>query len=392
VDIGDRVHKGQLLATINAPDLDQQVAQARSTLQQSQSNLNQTEAQFHLATLTWNRYKVLVAKGVFSRQDGDTQEANFRVAEANVRALENAVQSAKANLDRLIVLQQYENVTAPFDGVVTARNVDVGALISAQGTGLGSSQVDLGGTQVAAQTNNGGTSGTPPTTASPPTGGAQGGQMFQVAKVDPLRILVSVPEGYAFAIHVGQRADLHFQEIPRAEFPARVTRTAGAIDQNTRTMLVEVQAGNSSRQLLPGMYVVVNFTGAKGERPLLVPGEAIVVRDGKTMIAKVRDNVVHFQSIEIGRDYGEQTEIVDGVNPGDVIATNISDEVREGAKINPQYEKESERQPGGQSDRKPGGDAQYGNQGVANKGAHSVQQGGGKQGNSSKRSGSNKQQ
>ena len=136
-DFGERVRQGQLLALIDAPDLDQQVDQARATLLQSQSVLGQMEAQLKLASVTWERYKVLVAKGVLSKQDGDTQEANYEVAQANVRAAENSVSANKASVDRLLKLQGYERVVAPFDGIVTARNVDVGTLISATGAGQG---------------------------------------------------------------------------------------------------------------------------------------------------------------------------------------------------------------------------------------------------------------
>ena len=209
VDIGDRVHAGQLLAVIDAPDLDKQVAQARANLEQSRSNLAQMEAQLHLAAVTWDRYKVLVAKGVFSRQDGDTQEANYRVAEANVRAAENTVQGNRENLDREIVLQQYEHVTAPFNGVITDRNVDVGSLITAQGSGLGvSTATTPGTTQSGAQGNNQGASGNVSSSVAPSTGGAQGGEMFAIANLDPLRILVSVPEAYSPLVQVNQRADL----------------------------------------------------------------------------------------------------------------------------------------------------------------------------------------
>ena len=160
-DIGDHVREGQLLAIIDAPDLDKQVAQARSQVRQSEADLAQMEAQLHLAALNWDRYKVLVAKGVFSRQEGDQQEANYRVAEANVGAARNTVQGNRENLERLIVLQQYERVTAPFDGVITARNIDTGSLITAQGTGLGvsSSPTTPGSSQAGAQGNNQGASG-----------------------------------------------------------------------------------------------------------------------------------------------------------------------------------------------------------------------------------------
>ncbi|MDQ2712512.1 MAG: efflux RND transporter periplasmic adaptor subunit, partial [Acidobacteriota bacterium] len=188
VDIGDRVHTGQLLAVIDAPDLDKQVAQARSNLRQSESNLAQLEAQLHLAALTWDRYKVLVAKGVFSRQEGDTQEANYRVAEANASTAQSTIQANRDNLERLVVLQGYERVTAPFDGVVTARNIDVGTLITAQGTGSASSSATSPGTtQSGAEGNNAGSSGNISSSTMPSTGGAQGGAMFTISETNRFR-------------------------------------------------------------------------------------------------------------------------------------------------------------------------------------------------------------
>ena len=369
VDIGDHVHEGQLLATIDAPDLDQQVAQARSNLAQSESNIGQLQAQLRLASLTWDRYKVLVAKGVFSRQDGDTQEANFRVAEANVRAAESSVQANRDNLERNVVLQQYERVTAPFSGVITDRNVDVGALISASGSGLGNgaSASTPGASQSAAQGNNAGTSGNITSSVNPSTGGAQGGEMFQIASVDRLRILVSVPEAYSNSIHVGQQAKLFFQERPNDQYEGRVTRTSASIDQNTRTLLVEIQVKNLNGQLLPGMYVVVNFVEVKAQPPLLISGGAIVVRGAQTIVARVEDNVVRYRPVTIGRDYGDETEISSGLKEGDVIVTTVTDEVRDGAKVDPQFQKQSAPAAGGaQNDHGTGQNGQYGPQGQAN--------------------------
>lgn len=378
VDIGDRVHQGQLLATIDAPDLDKQVAQQRSALAQSESNLAQMQAQLHLASVTWDRYKVLVAKGVFSRQDGDTQEANYRVAEANVHAAENTVQGNRDSLERLIVLQQYEQVRSPFNGVITARNVDVGALITAQGSGapVTSAPSSPSTTLAGAQGNNEGAAGTLSGSVSPSTGGAQGGEMFAIASIDRLRILVSIPEAYTSIVRTGQRAQLFFQEMPNDKFEGRVTRTSASIDQNTRTLLVEVQATNRGNRLLPGMYVVVNFIDAKGNPPLLIPGAAIVVRNGKSGVYRIEDNYVHFAPINIGRDYGDETEVVGGLKEGDVIATTITDAVREGIKINPQYpKKQGQPEMGGQSDQRPGDSGQYGEQGLDNSAQKSSQKG-----------------
>jgi multidrug efflux pump subunit AcrA (membrane-fusion protein) len=386
VDIGDRVHTGQLLATIDAPDLDKQVAQARSQLQQSESTLAQMQAQLHLAAVTWDRYKVLVAKGVFSRQDGDTQEANYRVAEANVRAAEQSIQGNRENLERLIVLQQYEQVRAPFNGVVTARNVDVGTLITAQGTGapVTNTPASPGTSLAGAQANNEGSAGSVSASTTPPTGGSQGGEMFGIASIDRLRVLVSVPEAYSDIVHIGQRTQLFFQEMPNDKFEGNVTRTSSSIDENTRTLLVEVQSSNRNGQLLPGMYVVVNFINAKGQPPLLVPGAAIVVRNGKVGVYRIEDNYVHFAPIYIGRDYGDQTEVVGGLKAGEVIATTITDEVREGTKIDPQYpKKQGQPELGGQSDKSPGNSGQYGEQGLDNSAQKSSKSksGGGRQQN-----------
>ena len=370
VDIGDHVRAGQLLAVIDAPDLDQQVAQARSNLAQSQSNVGQLKAQLRLASVTWDRYKVLVAKGVLSRQEGDTQEANLRVAEANVQAAESSVQGNRENLERNVVLQQYERVTAPFSGVVTDRNVDVGALISASGSGFGNgaSTTTPGASQSGVQGNNQGTSGNVTSSVSPSTGGAQGGEMFQIANVDRLRILVSVPEAYSDNIHVGQRAKLLFQERPNDTYEGRVTRTSASIDQNTRTLLVEVQVKNLNGQLLPGMYVVVNFVEVKAHPPLLIPGEAIVIRDGQTTVASVEDKVIHYRRVTIGRDYGDETEISRGLRPGDLIVTTVTDQVRDGAKIDPQIQKQNApATASAQTVHGTGQDGQYGPQGQANK-------------------------
>ena len=371
VDIGDRVHEGQLLATIDAPDLDKQVSQARSTLEESESSLAQMQAQLHLAALTWDRYKVLVAKGVFSRQDGDTQEANYRVAEANVRAAQNIVQANRDNLERLIVLQQYERVTSPFNGVITERNVDVGTLINAQGSGLGtpaSSPATPGTTQAGVQGNNQGSSGSLVSAANPSTGGAQGGEMFGIADVTRLRILVSVPEAYASSIRVGQRAQLFFQERPNEGYEGRVTRTSASIDQNTRTLLTEVQVTNSSGRLLPGMYVVVNFLDVKAHPPLLVPGEAIVIRNAKTVVATVEDNTIHYRQVSIGRDYGNQTEITGGLKAGDVIITTLTDQVRDGVRVEPQYPKQklAAGQGSGGTNQRQSEDGQYGGEKLDN--------------------------
>ncbi len=383
VDIGDHVHEGQLLATIDAPDLDKQVAQAVSTLDQSRSSLAQMEAQLHLQSLNNERYKVLVAKGVLSRQQGDQQEADFRVADANVQAAQNTVQANRDNLERLRVLQQYERVTAPFTGIITARNVDVGDLINASGSGGSPSPASSGSSALGSAGNNSGSSGTLSSNVAPATGGSQGGAMFSMASIDPLRIFVSVPEAYAGLVHIGSRANLSFQELPQEQYSGRVTRTSASIDANTRTLLVEVQVRNPRRQLMPGMYTVVNFVQLSARPPLTVPGEAIVVRDGQNMLAVLGDNnTIHFQAIQIGRDYGSQTEVVGGLKPGQLIVTIINDQVRNGVKVEPQQLQQpaAQQSKGGPSDQRPGNEGQYGNQKLSNQGGRAAPGGGGGKG------------
>ncbi len=386
VDIGDHVHRGQLLAIIDSPDLDQQVDQAREQLRQAESQLTQQQAQLALARVTVERYRVLVGKGVFSRQDGDTQETNYNAQIANVAAAERNVEAFRANLGHQISLQSYERVTSPFEGVITQRNVDLGSLISASGTGS-SSSAPVGqstpGPTTAATSNTSGTTGNAPTSATPQNAGGQGGPLFAVAQVDRLRILVSVPEGYASGIHPGQVASLHFQEFPAAQFNGAVTRTASSIDQNTRTLLTEVQVDNRKGQLLNGMYTVVTFGPSHaGAGPVTISGDAIAVRNAHNVVGLIRpDNTIHIQPVDVGRDFGAVLEVTNGLKPGDVIASIVTDDVLEGAKVNVHIAQSKGQaaaaQP--QSQNQPiGGSSQYGDQSVTDSNMQGIAAQGGK--------------
>jgi len=388
VDIGDRVRAGQLLATIDSPDLDRQVAQSAAALRQSEASLGQLRAQQHLAHVTWDRWKVLVGRGVFSRQEGDQQEANYRVSEANVAAGESLVASNREILNRLKVLQEYERVTAPFGGVITARNIDVGTLINGSGSGLGagSSGSAEGLSAAGAQGNNQGVSGNVSSNVGTPTGGSQGGEMFSIASVDRLRILVSVPEAYTSTIRVGQPAVLSFQERSGEQVTGRVTRTSASINQNTRTLLVEVQVVNRAK-LVPGMYVVVSFRSTTERPPIIIPGASIVIRGAKTTVAVVENQIIHLRPITVGRDYGELTEVTSGLKEGDVIALDVTDEVQEGLKVDPQFAKTGSQQPGSQSEGKPGQGGNYGPQGLADQPQSKSKGGGGSGGSHSSNSG-----
>lgn len=371
VDIGDRVHKGQLLAIIDSPDLDQQVDQARQQVSQAESQLAQQRSQLALAEVTVKRYRVLVAKGVFSKQDGDQRETDFQAQVANVAAAERNVEAFKANLRRNIALQSYERVTASFDGIITARNVDVGALVSAAGSANGSGAGSPQGQQTgsaAGGTNNAGTIGSAPTAASPSTGGGQGGALFSIAQVQRLRILVSVPESYAGSVFTGQHAVVHMQGMPAAPFYGDVTRTASAIDQNTRTLLTEIQVDNRAGKLMSGMYAIVTFDAVKGDGSILIPGEAIAIRKDKSVVAVLDNNKVRMQPVEIGRDFGPSVEIVGGLKEGDVIVTEITDDVTDGATVKPRTKESSGENTNPQAGATPsapaGGPSQYGNQAI----------------------------
>ncbi len=383
-DIGDHVRKGQLLALIDAPDLDQQVDQAREQLRQAEAQQAQQQAQLDLNRVTWERWRTLVAKGVFSRQDGDQREADYLAQRAVVASAERNVEGYRANLARVISLQSYERITAPFTGVVTQRNTDVGALIGTSGAAdsapmQGSQSTSTGGSANVGSVNTGGSSGTPSAAATPSTGGSQGGAIFAVAQMDTLRILVSVPEGYASGVRKGMPAKVFVQERPDKPISGTVARTADELDQNTRTMLVEVDIDNRDGSLYPGMYAVVSFVQAHGVSPLTVPGDAVVVRQDKNMVAVVRDDKIAFVPVEIGRDYGPSVEILNGLHEGDHVVTSVTDAVQPGVKVrarrSQQAGEDSGGQGGAQQDKTPeSGPNQYGDQSIVNSKSESTNQ------------------
>jgi len=378
VDIGDRVRKGQLLAIIDSPDLDAQVAQAREQVRQAEQQQQQEQAQLALERVTNARYQVLVGKGVLSRQEGDQQATNFNAALANDAAAQRNVDAYRANLGRVIALQSYERVTAPFDGIVTQRNVDVGALISASGTGQGAAtpmSAPTGGTNTGAAANTGGASGGGPSAVTPQNSGNNGGPLFAIAQVDRLRILVSVPEGYVGSVRKGAPALLHFQEFPTASFPGTVTRTADSIDQNTRTMLTEIQVGNKDGKLLNGMYAVASFAPTTtGEGPITISGDAIAVRNGRNVVGVVRDGVVHVVPVEVGRDFGAAIEIQSGLKVGDLVTQTFTDDVVEGQQVEAKLQQPTGSQSGTATaqNQPPGGSTQYGDQGITDRNMQGV--------------------
>ncbi len=336
VDIGDHVKEGQLMAEIDAPDLDQQVAQARAAVAQAKQQLGmarasviQAEAQRDLAKATLARYQGLVKDGAVAQQDYEntvsgakTAEALVTAQQASVNAGDENVKQAQANLDRVSALQEFKNVRSPISGVVTVRNVDVGYLISSSGGGQGNSPA----TQ-------------PGASASSP---GYGNELFRVAQLGTLRIFVSVPQSAASAMRVGLQARVSFANFPGREFQAKVTRTAGTLDPTSRTLLTQLELPNQDGKLFPGMYASVTFRDHRDTPPLLVRGDSLITNAGGVQVAVLNDapqgdgvKSIHLTPIQPGRDFGADMEILSGLSPGQTVVVNPSDFVREGALVKP---------------------------------------------------------
>ena len=296
VDIGDRVAQGQLLADIDTPEIDQQLQQAIAVRDQDRAHVVRFEADLALARTTLQRF-LAAGVGAVSKEQIDQQQAATTDAEKIVDAGRATVNADEANVQRLLELQSFQKVYAPFDGVITVRNVDPGSLISA-----------------------GSTSGTT--------------EIFRLAQVDVLRVFVFVPQSYAPDIRVGQKASVSLRERPDRTFDGTVTRTAGAVDPSSRTLLTELQVPNPDGLLLAGSYATVHFQIAQSAPPLLVPSSALLV-DAQGMRVAVVDNDhrLHYRPVQIGRDYGQEVEILSGVAEGDVLASGLSAAIADGSAI-----------------------------------------------------------
>ncbi len=280
VDIGGRVKAGQLLAEIETPEIDQELHQAQAAQLQAEANLD-------LAKTTADRWQNLLKSDGVSQQEVDQNVSAFRAREADLQA-------AKANVQRFKDLQSFQKVTAPFDGILTARNVDVGALI-ANGNAV---------------------------------------QLFRMAQTNVLRIYVQVPQTYSRSIQPGVQATLTIPEFPHTEFPGKVIRSAGAIDPASRTLLTEVQIPNPKGEILPGAYATVHFKVTLVEPPLAIPPNALLFRSQGPQVAVVTpQGKIHLQSVTMGRDLGTSLEVLDGVKPSDNVVINPPDSIAEGAEV-----------------------------------------------------------
>jgi RND family efflux transporter MFP subunit len=299
VDIGDRVTTGQLLAEIDAPEVDQQLNQARASLAEAQANVVKLQADLNLARSTLQRY-IAAGVGSVSKQQVDERRSSVETAEKTVDAAKATAAAQQANVDRLEDLQGFERVYAPFSGIITARNVDPGALISA-GTGQGVRE------------------------------------LFRLAQVDTLRIFVFVPQAYAPFVNVGETADVTVRERPGLVVQGVVTRTAGSVDPTSRTMLAQVEVANHEGQLLSGSYGTVKFHITRDQPPLLIPASALLIDASGIRVAIVqgdaKEPTLHYQAVQIGRDYGDQVEVVGGLDEHAVLATGLSGNIVEGTNV-----------------------------------------------------------
>ncbi|MFZ0815563.1 MAG: efflux RND transporter periplasmic adaptor subunit [Candidatus Sulfotelmatobacter sp.] len=283
-DIGSRVNKGELLAKIDTPEVDQELDQARSARLQ-------IVAQMELAKISADRWENLRKTDSVSAQEADQQTSGYKQSQANLAA-------SDANVRRLEQLEGFKDVYAPFSGVLTKRTVDPGALINAGA-------------------------------------GAAGRELFDIARVDPLRVYTSVPQAYAPYIKVGAKTAVTLQEFPGQKFYGTVARTAEAIDPGTRTLLTEVDVPNEDGRLLPGSFGEVHFAVGSNVNKVTVPVNAMLFRAQGAQVAVVGPGgKVQLRPINIGRDYGTTLEVLGGVSPTDQVVINPSDSLEDGQQVN----------------------------------------------------------
>jgi RND family efflux transporter MFP subunit len=311
VDIGSHVKAGQLLAIISTPEIDQQLNQARAdeveaaaVVEQSKAALEQAQANLDIARITRDRYAPLIKRHAVTQQSLDEADEAFNArtadvlaAHANIDVAEASQQSKLANVDRLSELKGFERVVAPFEGVITARNIEQGDLV-----------------------NNGSNDGAK--------------SLFSIAQSNILRVQVEVPQSDALAIKPGQQATLTVQERPGHPYVATVTRSAESVDLAARTMLTEVQVDNRDGSLLPGMYGEVSFDVTASEPSPIIPATALVIdKNGMHVVSVSADSRVHFIPVNIGQDLGAQVEISQGLHGGETLVSNPSDLLSDGQKV-----------------------------------------------------------
>jgi len=295
VDIGDRVNTGQLLAEIVAPELDHQITQAEATLAQLRSALQQAEANRDLAKVTWDRDRPLVDRGWVSAQQGTIDQQTLKAQEAAVLVAQSNVAAEEAQVQVLHQQKVYQRVVAPFDGVITQRNIDVGSLVQADAT--------------------------------------SGTFMFNLMQGNVLRTQVFVPQDQAFGLQPGIDAIVHVPEIPDRTFPGKVTRIADAIQPGSRTLLTEIDIPNPDGALTPGIYCTIELRIPRKTPSCKISADAVIFNEGGTQVAVVENGVVHLQKIGVVRDLGREILVNSGVKRGDQVILNPAVGLVQGSKV-----------------------------------------------------------
>lgn len=295
VDIGSKVRKGDVLAVIAAPDLDQQLAQAKAQLVQLQAAVDQAEANAELGRVTDARTARLVVQGWSSRQQGDQDRLSFASSKAALAVAQANVLAQRAAVDRLEQLTAFEQVTAPFDGVITSRQVDVGSLVTADAAG-----------------------GTP---------------LFSIARTDLLRVQVYVPQSAYFGISDGDRATLTIPELPGRVFDGTVARNAAALADGTRTLLAEVDVENKDRTLAAGLYGVVHLQVRRLNPVVRIPSQAVIFNADGLDVGVVVDGKVELRKLDVEADNGSDLEARGGLKPGDHVILNPPVNVTDGMRV-----------------------------------------------------------
>jgi RND family efflux transporter MFP subunit len=292
VDIGDRVKAGDLLAEVTAPELDHQIAQAKATLEQNKATLQQTQASRELADVTNARDSKLVTQGWLTRQQGDNDRLTLQAQQAAVGVAESNIAAQEAQIRILGQEKAYQRVVAPFDGVITQRNIDNGSLVQSQST-----------------------------------------FMYALMHSDVIRTQMYVPQDAAFGVAPGVDAVVRVPEIPDRAFPGKVTRIATALQPGSRTLLTEVDVPNPDGALSPGIYCTVELLIPRKTPSMIIPADAVVFDENGQHVAVVENGIVHLQKISVARDFGTEVEVQQGVKPGDQVILNPMVNLSEGSKV-----------------------------------------------------------
>lgn len=298
IDIGAKVKAGQLLAEIAAPEVDAELEQAKAALEQAQVNVGRSTNEFNLRNATYERYTGLSKTGGVTQQQLDEKRADYNIANSNLKAAKASVLAAEANVKRLTEMQGFQRIVAPFDGVISARNYDSGALISASNSG------------------------------SPAR------EMFRIVASDQLRVFVNVPQTYATEVRPDQPADLLVRNYPGKPFAGKVARSTDVIDPATRTLRVEVDIPNTEGRLYAGMWGQVRFKIHQKTPPVVLPTSALVFSpDGMRVATVVEGDKVQFKNVTVGRDFGTEAEITEGVTDTDRVVTNPGERLANGVEV-----------------------------------------------------------